>query len=124
MATLDHKLYDNFVLENKIEDMLSTHVDLNNYLKPDYSLSENPGMVKKIHKYVANGNVEDLAMGEGNSEEIEVTFAEEEYRVGTTQGNFNYFDEQEMTDPMVVETGLAGIAAAGAYFYSRKRKEN
>lgn len=106
-----HKIYDNFVLENKIEDMLATHVDLNNYLTADYSLAENAGMLKKIHKYIATGNVEDLAMGVGNSEEIEVTFSEEEYRVGTTQGNFNYFDEQEMTDPMVVEVGLQGISA-------------
>ena len=107
----NHKVYDNFILENKIEDMLATHVDMNNYLTADYSLSENPGMLKKIHKYSASGDVEDLAMGEGNSDQIEVTFSEEEYRVGVTQGKFQYYDEQAMTDPMVVETGLAGITA-------------
>lgn len=110
MSHTPHTIYDNFVLENKIEDILATNVDLNNYLTADYSLSENAGMVKKIHKYVATGDVQELAMGEGNTEDIAVSFAEEEYRVGTTQGRFQYYDEEEMTDPMVVEVGLKGLA--------------
>lgn len=108
----NHVIYDNFVLENKIENMLETAVDMNNYMTADYALTENPGMVKKIHKYIATGQVDEVAMGEGNTHDFEVTFAEEEYRVGTTQGKFAYYDEQEMTDPMVVETGLKGVAAA------------
>lgn len=110
MSALDHVVYDNFVLENKIEDFLTTKVDLNNYITADYSLSENPGMVKKVHVYTATGDVEDCAMGEGNSDTIEVSFDEKEYRVGTTQGRFQYYDEQESTDPMVVETGLKKLA--------------
>lgn len=105
-----HKIYDNFILENKIEDILLTAVDMNQFMTIDTSLTEQPGMLKKIHKYTATGNVEELAMGEGNSEEIEVSFTEAEYRVGTTQGKFAYYDEQEMTDPMVVDTGLEGLA--------------
>ena len=50
-------------------------------------------------------------MGQGNTHDIEVSFTEETYTVGTTQGKFVYYDEQEMTDPMVVDTGLAGISA-------------
>lgn len=105
-----HKIYDNFILENKIEDILITAVDMNQFMTIDTSLTEEAGMVKKIHTYTATGNVEELAMGEGNTGEIEVSFKEVEYRVGTTQGRFSYFDEQEMTDPMVVDTGLDGLA--------------
>lgn len=106
-----HTIYDNFVLENKIEDMLTTHIDMNQFMTPDYSLTEHAGMTKKIHTYTAEGDVEELAMGQGNSGEIEVSFDEKEYTVGTTQGRFSYYDEQEMTDPMVVSTGLEGMSA-------------
>lgn len=105
-----HTIYDNFVLENRIEDLLTTAVDLNNYMTIDTSLTTEPGMKKKINVYTSTGNVEELAMGEGNSEEIEVTFTTKEYEVGTTQGKFTYYDEQEMSDPLVVDTGLKGMA--------------
>lgn len=105
-----HTLYENFVLENKIEELLTTAVDLQAYMTVDNSLSLEPGMKKIVHTYTASGDVEDLAMGEGNSEDITVSFTSVEYEVGVTQGRFQYFDEQEMTDPMVVDTGLDGIA--------------
>lgn len=105
-----HTIYENFVLENKIEDILTTAVDLQAYMTVDTSLTLEPGMKKIVHTYTASGDVEDLAMGEGNSEDITVSFTSAEYEVGVTQGRFQYFDEQEMTDPMVVDTGLDGIA--------------
>ena len=106
-----HTIYENFVLENKIEDMLTTAIDMNQFLTPDYSLTETAGMIKKVHNYSATGNVEVLAMGEGNTQSIEVKFEPTEYEVLTTQGSFPYYDEQEMTDPMVVDVGLAKMSA-------------
>lgn len=105
-----HKTYENFVLENKIEDMLLTGIDMNAYITADYSLTQDAGMKKVIHVYSATGDVEDLAMGEGNTGDIDVTWEQKEYTVGVTQGRFPYYDEQEMTDPMVVEVGLDGSA--------------
>ena len=105
-----HTLYENFVLENKIEDILATAVDLQSYMTVDNSLTLEPGMKKIVHTYTASGDVEDLAMGKGNSEDITVSFTSAEYEVGVTQGRFQYYDEQEMQDPMVVDTGLDGIA--------------
>ena len=105
-----HTVYENFVLENKIENMLITSIDMNAYVTADYSLAEAPGMKKVINVYTATGSVEELAMGEGNQSEIEVSFTPVEYEVGTTQGKFSYYDEQEMTDPMVVDTGLKALA--------------
>lgn len=101
--------YDNFVLENTIENMLVTRVDMNNYLTPDYSLTDNPGMIKKIHVYSASGNVQDLAMGEGNSELIQAAYTEAEYEVGVTQGRGAYYDEEQMRDPMIVDTIARGM---------------
>lgn len=105
-----HVIYDNFVLENKIEDFLTTKLDLAQYATHDNSLTQSAGMTKVINTYTATGNVEDLKMGEGNSDDIEVSFDTKEYVVGVTQGRFPYYDEEVMTDPMVVDVGLQKLA--------------
>ena len=105
-----HIIYENQVLENKMTDILTTQIDLNAYMTIDTSLTENAGMKKVINTYTATGDVEELAMGEGNSTEITVSFVPTEYDVLTYQGYFHYYDEQAMTDPMVVDTGLDGSA--------------
>lgn len=105
-----HTIYANIVLENKIENILTTAVDLQTYMTVDNTLATEPGMKKVIHTYVAAGNVENLDMGEGNTDEITVSFTSAEYPVEVTQGKFQYYDEQEMSDPMVVDTGLDGLA--------------
>lgn len=105
-----HTIYENQVLENKIESLLATAIDMNAYMTIDNSLTHDAGMKKVVNIHTAAGNVEDLAMGEGNSGEIEVSFTTREYEVATTQGKFSYFDEQEMKDPMIVEVGLKAVA--------------
>ena len=104
-----HKIYENFVLENKMDDLLTTAIDMNEFMTADYSLTENAGMKKIINTYTAKGNVEDLEMGEGNTQDIEVSFTSAEYKVGTTQGRTYYYDEQEMTDPYAIDRALRGL---------------
>lgn len=106
-----HTIYQNFVLENKLEDLLTTQLSLAQFCTVDNSLTEDAGMKKTINTYTATGDVEDLAMGVGNSEDIEVSFTPKNYTVGVTQGRFQYYDEQEMTDPMVVDAGLYALAS-------------
>jgi hypothetical protein len=101
-----HKVYENVILSNKINDILTTQVNLNNYMTVDTSLAEGAGMKKVINTYTSTGSVEEVAMGAGNTTEIEVTFTPAEYEVKTYQGKFAFYDEQEMQDPMVVDTGL------------------
>ena len=101
-----HTTYSNVVLSNKINDILTTQVNLNNYMTIDNSMAEQAGMKKKVITYNSTGNVEQLAMGEGNTEAIEVTNTVAEYDVLTYQGKFAFYDEEEMIDPMVVDTGL------------------
>lgn len=101
-----HKCYENVVLSNRINDILTTAVNLNNYLTIDTSLAQNAGMKKAVTRHTSTGDVENLAMGEGNTSGIEVTFDTVEYEVETFQGKFAFYDEQEMQDPMVVDTGL------------------
>lgn len=106
-----HVIYDNFILENKIEEFLTTALDMAQYATHDGSLTQEAGMTKVINTYTATGNVEDLKMGEGNSEDVEVSFTSHPYTVGVTQGRFPYYDEEVMTDPMVVDVGMKKLAA-------------
>lgn len=105
-----NQVYDNFVLENKYESVLDTELDLQNYVTVDTSLAENPGVTKKVNVRTVIGDVQEVAMTEGNTENIEVALSQKDYTVGTTQGRFVYYDEEYMTDPMVLDTGLRGLA--------------
>ena len=115
-----NQIYDNIVIQSKFEDMLTTALDMNQFVTSDTSLVENAGMKVKVNKYDVTGDVEDLAMGVGNSASIESTITTVEYEAKTTQGRFAYYDEQAMTDPLVIETGLRGIAAKMANDFTEK----
>ena len=106
-----HTIYENFVLANQVEDFYNSHLDLARFCTVDNSLSGVPGMIKKINVYTATDGTEKLGMGEGNSKDIEVGYAQKEYEILLAQNRFPYHDEQEMTDPMVVEVGLRKAAA-------------
>ena len=105
-----HTLYDNFVLANEIEDQYNSHLDLMRFCTIDNSLVGEPGMVKKIHVYSASDATEKLAMGAGNTKSIEVDYAPKEYRILLAQNRFQYYDEEAMTDPLVVTTGVRHMA--------------
>lgn len=81
-----NQIYNNFVLEDQFESVLKTLLDLQNFMTVDYSLEQSAGMTKKIFKRSVVGGVEDLAVTEGNTDNIEVTLESNDYVVGTTQG--------------------------------------
>ena len=101
-----HQVYENVVLSNKMNDILTTKVNLNNYMTIDTSLAESAGMKKKIITRTSTSSVEALGMGEGNTKTLEVKKTEAEYDVKTYQGKFAFYDEEEMTDPLIVDKGL------------------
>ncbi len=105
-----HTIYQNFVLANEIEDQFNSYLDLARFCTVDNSLVGTPGMIKKINVYTATDGTEQLAMGVGNTKNIEVGYSQKEYEILMAQNRFKYFDEQEMTDPMVVTTGLRHMA--------------
>ena len=105
-----HVLYENFVLANEIEDQYNSLVDLSQFCTVDNSLVGTPGMKKKINVYRATDGTEKLAMGAGNTKSIEVSYTDVEYEILLAQNRFEYFDEQEMTDPMLLQTGVRHMA--------------
>lgn len=88
-----HVCYENIILSNKINDILTTKVNLNNYMTIDTSMAEGAGMKKVVNTYTSTGTVEELGMGEGNSTSLEVSFVPAEYTVKTYQGKFAFYDE-------------------------------
>lgn len=103
-------IYQNTVLENKYTSVLTTKLDLQNYMTVDDSLMQEAGMVKKVITKTVTGDVQDLEQGKGNTSTISVTTTTNDYTVGVTQGAFPYFDEEAMADPAVVDAGLEGLA--------------
>lgn len=105
-------LYENFVLEHKIDTTLTTLLDLNQFLTSNTSLTAAPGMKIKIDKKTGTGKAEDLEQGAGNTSTIAVTSTPTEYEVKVTQAKFTYFDEEEMKDPLVVDAGTQYLSEA------------
>ncbi len=103
-------VYQNLVLANEIEDQFNSHLDLMRFCTIDNSLEGVAGMKKKIHVYSATDGTQKLAMGEGNTKSIEVGYAPKEYTILLAQNRFEYYDEEAMTDPMVITTGVRHMA--------------
>ncbi len=101
-----NQVYDNFYLSNEIEDQFNSHLDLARFCTVDNSLVGTAGMKRKINVYGATNATQKLGLGEGNTQSIEVTLTQKEYEIALAQNRFEYFDEQAMTDPMLVPTGM------------------
>lgn len=101
-----NKTYPNQVLENRFEDQYNSKLDLMQFCTVDDSLVGVAGDKKVINTYTATNGTEVLAMGEGNTKDIEVSYEAKEYTIELLQNRFTYFDEEAMRDPLVVEKGL------------------
>lgn len=101
-----HQAYPNYVLANEIEDQLNSKLNLLNFCTIDNSLVGVAGDKKVIRVYNATNATEKLAMGEGNTKNIEVAYEDKEYTIQLAQNRFPYYDEELMKDPLVIQTGL------------------
>ena len=106
------EVFDNSVLETKLQNDLITKLDMNQFITMDYQLAEEPGMVKKIRVYKGTGAVDDLAMTEGNTHAIGSEYDETEYRVAVTQGKVPFYDEQRMADPKAIDKAIQHLSEA------------
>lgn len=98
-------VYDNFYLSNEIEDQFNSKLNLEQFCTIDNNLVGNPGMIRKINVYTATNGTQKLAKGYGNTEAIEVGFTQKDYTIALAQNRFIYYDEEAMTDPMLVPVG-------------------
>jgi hypothetical protein len=98
--------YENFYLSNEVEDQFNSHLDLAQFCTVDKTLEGTDGMKRMINVYTATDGTEKLAKGEGNSKSISVSHTSKEYEILLAQNRFDYFDEEEMTDPVIVPVGM------------------
>lgn len=112
---MPNKLYDNFFLANEVEDQFESHLDLMQFCTVDRSLEGTAGMKHIVNIYSATNGTEKLAMGQGNSKDIEVDFTQKEYEILLAQNRFTYHDEEEMKDPKAV---LVGMKHAGTDLFN------
>ena len=112
MAIQDHVLYENFVLADEYASILSTKLNVKNFMTLDNSLVEHAGMIKKINTYTYAGKIEKVGRTAKNSDAArgKVTVTTKPYNVEVNQQVFDYTDEDQMIDPNVVSVGLKGMA--------------
>ena len=120
MAAPFNTLYDNFFLENEVEDQFVTHLDLSQFCTIDTSLDGTEGMIKKVHVYSATDAAENLEIGVGNSGSVVVSYSEKEYKIKLVQDRFQYYDEEALTDPVAI---LVGTRKLGTDMFNKMNKD-
>lgn len=103
-------LYENFILENKMTDIVNTALDVNALFTVDNSLEGEAGLKKTIHRYTYTGEVEKLAKGAKNTAKGAVSFIEDEYVIERYQQTFEYNDMDVMQDPYMLDVATKGAA--------------
>jgi hypothetical protein len=101
--------YPNVLIENKYKTILETELNLNQFctIAP---MAEGAGDTKRIVYRSVSGQVDEVAMGQGNTHDIEVSGYFDDYVLKTTQGHGFYYDEEAQKDGMIVDAMLKGMA--------------
>ena len=110
----NHVIYENEILENKMDDLMSTRLNTRALMTVDDSLRESAGLRKTVNRYTYNGVVETLSRGEANSTKGTVTFTPSYYDVKRYQQTFEYNDLDVMQDPYLLDVAMSGAAAVMA----------
>ena len=102
--------YENFIIENKMTDLVNSELNVRSLMTIDYSLAEAAGLKKVINKYTYTGKVEKLAKGAKNTTKGSVTFTPNEYTVGRYQQTYTYNDMDVMQDPYLIDVASKGAS--------------
>lgn len=103
-------MFENFILENKMTDLVNTNLNVNSLFTIDYSLASAAGLKVVVNKYTYNGKVEKLAKGAKNSTKGSVTMTSTEYEVERYQQTYEYNDMDVMKDPYIVDVYSNGAS--------------
>ncbi len=104
------QVYENFVLENKMTDLVNTNLDVHALFTTDTSLENVDGMRKVINKYTYQGAVEKLAKGAKNTTRGGNTMVTSTYDIERYQQTFDYNDMDVMKDSFYLDTLTTGAA--------------
>lgn len=107
---MSNTVYNNFVLESKLTDLLNTKINTRSFMTIDTDLAQSAGMKKVINVYDYSGAVEQVAMGDKNTQRGAISFTPVEYEVNVYQQVFDYYDEEVMKDPKIIDMGMEGAS--------------
>lgn len=110
----NHTIYDNEILENKMDDLMNTRLNARALMTVDDSLRESAGLRKTVNRYTYTGVVEKLSKGEANSKKGTVAFTPAHYDVKRYQQTFGYNDLDVMQDPYLLDVAMSGAATVMA----------
>ena len=99
-------VFNNKVIEAKVNDLLATSVNTRNLMTVDSSLAETAGMTKTITTYTYSGTAEELAAGAKNSNRGSITYVGTDYTVKRVQQTFDYLDDDFYKDNTIVDNML------------------
>lgn len=103
-------VFSNYILEDKIKDLLTTSVNTRSLMTIDDTLAENAGMTKTINTYTYSGSAESLAARSGNSTTGSVSYVGKDYTVNMLQQKADYTDEDFMKDNNVLDVIMKGAS--------------
>lgn len=103
-------VFANYILEDKIKDLLTTSVNHRSLMTIDNSLAENAGMQKTIHTYTYTGTAEAVDERAGNTSTGSVSYVSKNYDVAMLQQKADYTDEDFLKDGNVLDVLMKGAA--------------
>lgn len=103
-------VYSNFVLQDKITDLLTTSVNTRSLMTIDNTLAENAGMKKTINTYTYSGSVSSVAERAGNTSAGSASFVGKDYTVAVLQQKADYTDEDIMKDDAILDVIMKGAS--------------
>lgn len=99
-------VYDNFLLQNKVTDNLTTKINHNSLMTIDNSLALEEGMIVKVNLYSYTGAVEKVAKGAKNTVRGAISVSTANYEAKVAQQTWDYYDEEFMRDSAIVDNGI------------------
>lgn len=101
-------VFENKLIEAKATDLLTTSLNTRTVMTIDNSLAESAGMTKTINTYTYEGTAEELATGAKNTNRGSISYVPTDYTVKRVQQVFDYYDDDFMKDPTIVDNMLKG----------------
>ena len=108
---MSNTIYSNFYLANEIEDLYASHLALQNRVTVRNDLVGRAGMTYVVNKYTATSGAEVVALGSGNTQDVEVSYTPASYTIQCVQARAPFYDEEALTDPVAIDVLNQKLAA-------------
>ena len=112
-------IFDNIVIQNRIDNALNTQLNTRTLMTIDNSLQGADGMKVKIKKYTYTGSAQEVAKGE-TADAGSVGYVDGDYTVKRIQAKFVYNDDDAMQDSKYVQAGIDGMPKSIVNFANTK----